>query len=545
MSFNAWHQPWLPVARGTTRTRISLREFYTDSSTYTGLGAGLSPLDHDALHRLLAAVGAVIVRELSRRDLARHAEAGTFPAEGIATFEAAYAARFELAGHQPFLQRWDKTALDIEVAAVAKKKPTEAVLFPVAQLHPHEPGGSSAQWAVRRSTLDAADPAVLTLLLVTSFFHVRDGNGRDLWGGKAAKGSTATWTTNPMAVFLLHQDNLGCTVYANTPREWIEDTSRGVVPMFLDHTAIPADFITRPRGLYRCTYSRTLPLVYWHEGRPVGFTLGPTPYPVPTLAVTKSGDPDEKESLKALHLGDHTILVVQTKTDTGTEDKPRAALSARLTSTEGFDRWFRVENGIAGDAGALARWLQAPRALEVPQRLHGWSIGVCSTRCDPYGGRLSADWSTLPARAAGSDANVALTMQVLTGFASDCRRKMLYPARLATGDSKPPAFLENTQQAFYTVLEDLLGDVLVRLASQTEGALADAALGRLLGEIAAEARGAFIAGTEPLAAVSIERVSNACAYYERAIGKLLADSAYRPAGTNPPTAPSPTAPLPT
>jgi len=205
VSFNAWHQPWLPVARGTTHTRISLREFYTDSSTYSGLGSGLSPLDHDALHRLLAAVGAVIVRELSRRDLARHAEAGTFPVEGIATFEVAYAARFALAGHNPFLQRWDKTALDIEAAAAAKKKPTEAVLFPVAQ------------WAVRRSTLDAADPAVLTLLLVTSFFHVRDGNGRDLWGGKAAKGSIATWTTNPMAVFLLHKDNLGCTVYANTP----------------------------------------------------------------------------------------------------------------------------------------------------------------------------------------------------------------------------------------------------------------------------------------------------------------------------------------
>lgn len=537
MSFNAWHQPWLPVARGATCTRISLREFYTNSSTYSGLGSGLSPLDHDALHRLLAGVGAVIARDLPRRDLARHAEAGTFPAAGIATFEAAYAARFELAGHQPFLQRWDKTARDIDAAAAAKKKPIDAVLVPVAQLHPHEPGGSSAQWAVRRSALDAGDPAVLTLLLVTCFFHVRDGNGRDLWGGKAAKGSIATWTTNPMAVFLLHKDNLGCTVYANTPREWIEDVSRGVVPMFLDHTAVPPDFITRPRGLYRCTYARTLPLVYWRGGRPAGFTLGPTPYPVPILAVSKSGDPDEKESLKALHLGDPTILVIQTRTETGTEDKPRTALSARLTSTEGFDRWFRVENGIAGDDGALVRWLQAPRALEVPQRLHGWSIGVCSTRCDPYGGRLSADWSTLPARAAGSDPNVALTMQVLTGFASDCRRKMLYPARLATGDSKSPAFLQTTQQAFYAVLEDVLGDVLVRLARETEGALADAALGRLLVEIATEARGAFIAGTAPLAAVSIGRVSNARAYYERAVGRLLADSAYRAAGTSSPAVP--------
>jgi len=537
VSFNAWHQPWLPVARGATHTRISLREFYTDSSTYTGLGAGLSPLDHDALHRLLAAVGAMIARELSRRDLARHAEAGTFPAEGIATFEAAYAARFALAGHNPFLQRWDKTALDIEAAAATKKKPTEAVLFPVAQLHPHEPGGSSAQWAVRRSTLDAGDPAVLTLLLVTSLFHVRDGNGHDLWGEKATKGSTATWTTKPMAVFLLHPDNLGCTVYANTPREWIEDTPRGVVPMFLDHTAIPADFITRPRGLYRCTYSRTLPLVYWHEGRPVGFTLGPTPYPVPTLAVTKSGEPNEKESLKVLHLGDHTILVVHTKT----EPEPCIALSARLTSTEGFDRWFREENGIAGADGALARWLQAPRALNPPQHLHGWSIGVCSTRCDSYGSRLSADWSTLPARAAGSTTAVALAVQALIGFASDCRSKMLKPARLATGEpKKKPAFLGSTRQDFYSAIEDLLGDVLVELASRTRSALTDAEMYKLQGEIAAAARTAFLTGTEPLAAVSIARVSNARAHYECALGKLLADSAYRPAGTNSPTAPLPT-----
>ncbi len=533
MTFNAWHDPWLPVVdRRGAFTQVSLRELYDRAPEFVGLGRGLSPLDIESLHRLMSAVAAVIVRGRPLRELTGSAQSGAFPADGVAAFEGRFADLFDLSGERPFLQRWDKSPADID-ALVTSRKPLTDLLKPIAQMHPHEPGNSSAQWGVRRDPRDAADPAVLTMLLVTAWFHNRDGNSRDPWGGKAEKGSVATWTVNPMSVFLIDKNNLGRTIYANLPVEWVNGTD---LPMFLDHHGVPEDFVTGERGLYRSTYARTVPLLYWRDGRAIGFVTGPMPYAVPRLAA------DIKESLKAVHLGDYAVLTVTRTTKAGSETKPRPSLGVRVVSTEGFERWFRADNGIAGASGALARWLERPRALLPDPTLAGWDVAVFSAICDTYGGRKWADWSVLPGRASGANPHQTAVMQSLTTFAAACRSKMLFPARIASGDSKTPAFLDQTQAAFYDAVEPILAAAAHNLAA---GAPVD--MWASLNQIATQARSAFHHGTEALRHHSLRSTSSARAVYARQLRGLLTSSPYRPDTTtvtsDDPSVPTPDADL--
>lgn len=455
ITFNAWRDPWLPVRTVSgEQVLVPLRRAFDDTGELAALGEALTPLDRDSIFRLLPSIAAVIARGLTEDEWPSVIDGAGFPEHALVAFEEQFEERFNLAGEDPFLQRWDRTQTELAAlfslegldAQARKKREGERAskLRPLDTLHPHVPGKSSSQWAVRRDERDPADPAILTVLLTTAWFQTKHGNSRDPWGNKSLKGSAGTWHVNPLALHLVHPTSLVKTVLANTPAEW---TERSDLPLFLQRGALPADFATAYKtSVARFTYAKTLPLVLFEDGRAVGFVSGADD----TVDVPKLGG-DEKESLGLVHAHDHTRLYVRrAKKGQADEIVPRPSFGARLSSTEGFERWFRADNRVSE---AVAEWQVLPRVLSVGSSdLLDWSFVLLSDNGDSYGTREWTAWDELPADFASATGGTLASVQALLQFAAECRTRFVHAGRIATGESGVPALAVSGQVAFYTAL---------------------------------------------------------------------------------------------
>lgn len=459
---NAWRDPWVSVWAGDgTEIVLSLRDLYRRAHELPGLGPGLTPLDMDSLLRFLPAIGAMILNEWGEHDDTEFIAEGRYPEEAIEAFEGNFdLSLFDLFGPKPFLQRWDKTPADVDALVDGKKKflthdaPGKSLLRPLEQLHPHEPGGSSAQWAIRREPRAVEDLTVLTTLLVTTWFQTKNGNSKDIFGCGALKGSVGTWHVNPLAVFLVDPSNLGRTLLANTPLEWVMEPS---VPAFFDRAQEVQGLADKPRDLYRCTYAKTLPLIYAVEGRPLGFVLGAdSKIPIPKLGA------DDKASLGVVHDGDHTrMYVIDAKKGTS---KARGSFGLRLASSEGFNQWFREDRKTDE---SLQRVLGVARALQ-PDLLADWWVGLYSETSDGKGTRTWCDWSMLPAGPVGADPTARLSFSTLMGLAAKARGAVYHGLKVASGDSQTPAAVDMAQAALFARIQHVLTDALLALAADAQ-----------------------------------------------------------------------------
>lgn len=507
-SFNAWTQPWLPVRRrdGAEET-LSLRETFLRAHDLAGLGSGFTPLDLDSLYRFLPSIAAVIARGIRDEDWTDQWETtAQIPGYAIDAFGATFEARFDVFGDRPFLQRWDRTPADVH-ALVGPKKTLLDVAKPIEQMHPHQPGDSSSKWSIRRDTRLATDPASLTMLLVTAWFQTKNGNGNDPWGGKVLKGSAGTWHTNPLAVHYTDPQSLARTIFANVPDAWLD---RDDLPLFLDHTSLPDDFATAHKeSVTRFTYDKTLPLIVVADGAPVGFVLGADEtITTPTLAA------DDKASLGAVHEHDHTrlYLVTRKRSKQGTEEvilAPRGSFGARLSSTEGFERWFRADNNISF---AFNAWRNVRRVVSVSNRDEAdWNVSMLSETTDGKGSRIWAAWDEMPLAFAGAEGATLSGIQELLAFASRCRGNFASCGRTATGDSKIPPLAVVGQAAFYTGLVPIISDFAAAVSTGEEPALRDVAE-----QIARLAVREFEVTTDPLLTPSrIAAVAKARADFRR------------------------------
>lgn len=529
LTFNAWHDPWLPVlASDGSALRLSLHDVLARSHDLTGLGAQLTPLDRDAMHRFLLSVTAVVLRGVTDEDLDGCDEPGwRLPSGAIASFGARFSHRFQLFGEQPFMQRWDRTQEDLRQlfsleGADAKQrkvvlKTRADKLLPLTSLHPHEPGKSSSKWAIRRDARDETQIADLVLLLVTTWFQTKNGNGQDPWGGKALKGSAGTWHVNPLAIYLSDPSSLLRTLLANIPEAWVD---RDDLPLFIDHHdehGLPGDFASaHKQSVTRFSYAKTLPLIYVEGGVAVGYVIGADQsIPVPALGK------DDKESLGLVHELDHTRLYREKKAGSGVL-VPRGAFGARLTTAEGFERWFRVDNDISA---ALQRQAAVARILEVDESTsRGWDYSVFSDNGDPQGNREWAAWDVMPVDVAGASGMPLESIRLLLIHASECRSAFAYAGKQATGSVKVPALAVAGQAAFYNGLAPVLADVAddVRHGVLVDSYSYAVRIGRI-------ATAEFIRATDPLLVPSkVGEVARARATFSRLVaaarGKRFAPS---------------------
>ncbi|MFC6154799.1 type I-E CRISPR-associated protein Cse1/CasA [Nocardioides yefusunii] len=528
-TFNAWRDPWVPLQdRNGEQIRLSLRDTFVRAHDLAGLGAGLTPLDRDSLYRFLPSVGAVILRLVGDDALPNEGEdeGWSFPEEAVDQFGALYEERFELTGDRPFLQRWDRKHADLEAlfsldvadpkVRRGREKARSEKLQSLHMLHPHTPGGSSSQWAVRRDTRDETQCAELTLLLVTTWFQTKHGNSKDPWGHKSLKGSAGTWHVNPFAVHLTDPRSLARTLCANMPYAWID--GRNDLPLFLDHESLPRDFATaHVASVTRFTYAKTLPLVYVEDGAPVGFVIGEDPgIPVPGLGK------DDKTSLGMVHEFDHTRLYLEQKSG---DLKPRGAFGVRLTTTEGFERWFRAENQIRA---ALDRWARTDRVLTVSSsQKKDWLYSLYSDNGNTHGNREFAAWDELPADVAGASGDALERVRSLLTLAAQCRNTFGYAMKLATGDSRIPPAAEAGQAAFYAGLVPVLAAVAHAVHEGEEVDMRSHALALLR-----IARREFDRTTAPMLVPSaVARVAHARAEFARLIAKACAQHFPAPASS--------------
>ncbi len=505
-SFNAWSQPWLSVTRtpGGPSEQLSLRDTFVHAHDLAGLGNGLTPLDLDSLYRFLPSVGVLVTRDddtIDEQDL-------RFSESRVDAFGDTFGERFELFGERPFLQRWDKTQADIE-ALRDPKVGLKKMVKPLEQLHPHEPGDSSSQWAIRHDARVTTDLASLTMLLVTAWFQTKNGNGKDPWGGGHLKGSAGTWHVNPFAVHYTDKHSLARTIFANMPAAWLDNSD---LPLFLNHENVPADFATAAMNSVTCfTYATTLPLIYVEDGTPTGFVQGADAgIAIPHLAATR------KESLGLVHARDHTRLhSIVTKKNAPATLRPRGSFGTRLSSTEGFERWFRAGNGVSV---AMQTWRAIPRVLVIEKEAEyaDWTISMFSETTDGKGTRSWAAWDEMPAGFAAASGPALSAVQGLLAFADVCRRKFTMAGRTATGDKEVPLAVTG-QAAFYTNLMPLL----TRLADAVNhGETVD--LRTYAEQVTAIARSEFDTMTRPLIATSrVADVAAARSQFRRAVRSEL------------------------
>jgi hypothetical protein len=506
--FNAWHNPVCVVWDGQKEVTVSLRELFADAHRFHGLAGSLTPLDRDSLLRLLYAIGAVILRMVPDSDWPEEA---AFPQSGVDAFGAAFSPLFDITGEEngdrPFLQRWDRSPADLGLLG-APNRSIESIIKPLIQLHPHEPGSSSLDWAVRRDTRNTTTWPVVAQLLVTAWFQTKNGNGQDPWGGKHLKGSSGTWHTNPLAIHLVDPTNLARTLWANIPTSWVE---RDDLPLFLSPTrpheprSLPQDFAISPiDSVCRFTYAKTLPLLFVKEGVPLGFVIGEdSTIPVPLLAM------DSKESLGLVHEGDPTRLYTEVTVKGRTERKPRGSWGARLSTSEGFEKWFRQENGVSA---AIRGWRSGARLLSPrDDEMHNWQFGLYSETTDGKGNRQWADWSAVPAVFMSAGGEALEQIQRLLALAAECKSAMAFGLRRATGDSKTPAGLATTQSAFWSRTQPAVETLM---AEQEQGGLTDEAMRSLASEIRRAALVSFELATAPLGTPSqIRHVARAQRWY--------------------------------
>jgi hypothetical protein len=478
--------PWIPVALPSgEQTTVGLADLFYRGHEITGLGAPLTPLDRDTLMRFLPTVAALVLREIDdEEDRLDVGETGHFPTDAVTAFTQRHHDDFFLAHpDRPFLQRWDLHRSDLDTLAselaskpAPKRKalthedPKKSILKPLGQLHPHAPGGSSARWAIRRDPRDpATDLAALTLLLAVTWWQTRRGNGQGHDGRPLQYGNPGQAGVRPMSVFWVG-DNLGRTICANTPASWVAD-GNDELPMWLDQSRTPdaEELAGNPESLWRTSYARNLPFVYFDDAlRPVGYVLGPTTYPVPPLAT------DEKTSLTDLHAFDYARLFKDvTSKGKPAEREQISALSARLSSTEGYTRWYHDRLNDALRSWGTGRILN-------PTDEPGWSYGVYGEICHPAGSREWSDWAVLPRAALSPDPAVAVELATLLKVIEKIRSAMYAPLRIACeGRSSKreagPALLETIQTAFYAEAEEPLSRVLARVVDGNPVQWADAA----------------------------------------------------------------------
>jgi hypothetical protein len=465
--FNAWRDPWVPVLDGDLDVALSLRDVYLRAHNLSGLSHGLTPLEYDALLRFLPQVGALILRG-GPPDQSALLE-GRYPAESVSAFESTFdLSLFELASEKPFMQRWDLAPAEL---ADAKK------LHALNELFPHEPGPSSANWAIRLEQRNSSDLASLTLLLVVAWFHTKNGNGKDSVGSSVTKGSAGTWHVNPLSVFAIHPGSLGLSLLGNTPKVWLrEDSSTAVY--FQRNSEVPDQASAQPLSLYRCSYAKSMPLVRWVDCRPTDFELGPDrSIGVPTLGK------DDKESLGNVHDSDHTRLdKIDVKKNTRTK---LGAFGERLTSTAGLRRWF-AEGASTKDS--VDKWKTIERLASLD--IEHWRIGVCSEKTDGKGTRWWCDWSELPLSVAGGDERSFAQIQTLVMLLDGFRKSAYVGAKqLAGGNS---SMVDHLQSAVMRAAEPSITAALDQLAQNSIAQVSG--IGH---QMARDCVAAFNAATEP------------------------------------------------
>lgn len=526
---NALSLPWIPVVLPTGgHATLSLVDLFVQAHEITGLGSPLTPLDRDTLMRFLPSVAALVLREIDDEDARLGVgETGQFPADAVTAFAERWEDYFHLAHPEhPFLQRWDvhREELDALVSktnSLVHADPAKAVLKPLGQMHPHAPGGSSARWAIRRDPRDLTnDLGALILLLTVTWWQTRRGNGKGHDGRALQNGNPGQAGVRPMSVFWVG-DNLGRTLCANTPADWIADGNTEL-PMWLDQTAAPqaAELADAPGSLWRVTYARNLPFVYFdNDNKPLGYVLGPTTYTVPMLNL------DEKTSLAAMHDSDYARLFTDvSKKGQATATRQVSALGARLSSTEGYTRWYRHRLHDALRSWGTGRILN-------PADESGWSYGVYAEVCHTTGSREWSDWAVLDQAVLSPDPAVALNLANLLSVVEDVRTAMYSPMRIACEGRagkqvNDPILLESAQTAFYAEVEQPLTRVLASVVDGAEIGWADAAT-----EIGRVGARVFHASTECLTApTTIPQVSLARTRFEAKVRSVIA-KVYQPAQT--------------
>lgn len=514
-NFNAWKDPWIPVtSTDGSEQQSSLCELYLSAQNLRGLGTGLTPLALDSLMRFLVSIGAVILRHVPRDGWGSPGKPlDHFPASAVEAFGNEWERLFDLTGDhnggRPFCQRWDRTLADLE-ALVTSKKPLESLILPLAQLHPHEPGGSSSEWSIRRDSRIHLDCPTITLLLVTAWFQTKNGNGRDPWGGKHLKGSANTWHTNPLALYFVDPSNLARTILANIPDAWIE---RDDVPVFLAHSPLPDDFAeSMATSVTRFSYAKTLPLLIVEDEQPVGFVLGEDrTVPTPILAA------DEKASLGCVHERDTTRLYVTVRTKNRTDEKPRGSWGGQLTTTEGFERWFRADFGVSE---AIHRWRSYQRVYTAPTGPSHWQLAVFSETTDGKGNRDWTDWSTTVLDFADARGEPLGQIRRLLVLASNCRRSMVAAFKVASQDGQVPPGATTAQAAYYTAIAPVIDELI---AEHARG-LTERVITGLAVEIRTAALRTFDAATAALATpANVRNVAQARRTYAAFTKKALHD----------------------
>lgn len=79
-------------------------------------------------------------------------------------------------------------------------------------------------------------------------------------------------------------------------------------------------------------------------------------------------------------------------------------------------------------------------------------FSVFSDSGDPHGNRHWTAWDEMPADFASLSGDLRTTVQLLLGYASDCRSQFVRAGRIATGEDGLPPLALNGQAAFYAAL---------------------------------------------------------------------------------------------
>ncbi|WP_185995561.1 type I-E CRISPR-associated protein Cse1/CasA [Nocardioides campestrisoli] len=464
--FNALHDPWVPVTLpGGRQTIASPYDILVGADGYVGLGAGMSPLERDATTRLLISLTGLALR-LGDVEAGEPAD---IPAAGVKTLADTFSDLFWLRHpSRPFCQEW-------ELAQDDANKAIRSLAF----LDPQTPGSSSSQWGTTAGSVEsksagiAADPARLTRLVVTTWWHTKHSNARDGYGRKFEYGAPGDVAVRTLGAYMTHRDSLVKSLMANVPEHWLES---GSLPAYLDQSGGPSDedLAREPLDLWRTTYARNTPLLHWDDTQdgpvPTGYVLGPSTTRVPMIA------PTEGESLKAMHSLDPSRLFVETKKKDGTIlAKPVSAPDVRLSSTEGYMRWY-----LNDLAGSLKVWRDRVRPFLPLDDSDDWMIGAFAEICDTQGNRKWLDYAFVPRRRLEAPAVMDDGRHGpvrLLEVAAELRKALNGPLRLAAeGRGRAegaPALRAQTERALLAALEE---DIALALDTRPSDAFDAAAV---------------------------------------------------------------------
>lgn len=374
-SFDTFNRPWVPLEKDGQTQLVSLRHALEFAHDFDGISASLAPVEIEGLLRFLTSVAAVALRS-TNGDTAFADEAvreRRIPTAAIDAFATTYPDRFDLADpDRPFLQEWHATVAADEKSANR-----------VAQLHVHVPGASSSTWCLRNETRPATDPAVLTLLLVTLWFHGKPSNSgwpASVYAGKAISGapSGGAWDTS----FHLAGTTLAETLLLNVLDDWV--VSDPTLPAWLDQQAVPTlpVLVGYPTCLWRTTWTPNRPLIIWEHGVPTRYVLGLTKQPIPQVAGQTA-----QEAAKGMHTDDYAHVWYDDAKEGKDPEIKQVYAPERFLSTEGALYWYT-------------------KGYDKPMR--GWgsnrtlpkcdAIAVCfhNERGDTYGNRSWSEWVSVP-----------------------------------------------------------------------------------------------------------------------------------------------------